>query len=215
MQDRGAKSRAIALPWSFRSRNHVIAVWRAVARRAVVFITAFAVVIVVVNGVLGYMIIGNAPDNAVSRVDAVVVLGGEHDGREAYGLALARRGIASTVVLSDPYPVSDPLMRKACSQRDFAVEVICLRPDPATTRGEATMTRTLVEERNWKSILVISWRFHLTRARLLFCRCLSSSGVSVAAQAVPRHYGLPLWYWQYIYFYQFAGIANAVTTGNC
>jgi hypothetical protein len=83
--------------------------WRT-ARRTAAFITAFAAVIVALNGVADYIIFGNAADSAVSRVFAVVVLGGEHDDREGYGLALARQELASTVVFSDPYPSADPLM---------------------------------------------------------------------------------------------------------
>lgn len=190
------------------------AVWHS-ARRTAVFITTVVTVMVVLNGAAGYIILGNAADSARSRVDAIVVLGGEHDGREGYGLTLARQGLASAVVLSDPYPAADPLMRRMCLRRNDAVEVVCSRPDPATTRGEAIMTRRLARERNWKRILIVSWRYHLPRARLVFHQCLSATGISITVKAVPRHYVLPLWYWQYMYFYQFAGIAKAVTTDYC
>lgn len=188
--------------------------WRT-AQRTAAFFTAFATVIVALNGVVGYIIFGNAADGAVSRVDAVVVLGGEHDGREAYGLAVARSGLAPTVVLSDPYPAADRVMSQMCLRRHDAVEVICSRPDPATTRGEAMMTRRLAIERHWKSILIVSWRYHLPRARLIFYQCFSNMELSIAAKAVPRHYVLPVWYWQFIYFYQFAGIAQAVSIDHC
>ncbi|WP_231996792.1 YdcF family protein [Mycobacterium scrofulaceum] len=172
------------------------------------------VAIVAVTGVAGYFVFSNATDSAESHVDAIVVLGGEHDGREGYALGLARRGIAPTVVLSNPYRAADPVMRKSCLQKD-GVEVLCIKPDPPTTRGEAIMTRRLAVERNWKSVLVLSWRFHLPRARLIFSRCLSNIGVSTVAKAVPRQYSLPVWYWEYIYFYQFAGIAKAITIDDC
>jgi uncharacterized SAM-binding protein YcdF (DUF218 family) len=185
------------------------------AQRAAAFITTSAAVIVSLNGAAGYIIFGNAVDSAVSRVDAVIVLGGEHDGREGYGLALARQGLASAVVLSDPYPAADPLMSRMCLPRNDVVEVICSRPDPATTRGEAMMTRRLAGEHDWKRILIVSWRYHLPRARFVFHQCLSAMSVSIAAKAVPRHYVLPVWYWQYIYLYQFAGIAKAATIDHC
>lgn len=190
------------------------AVWHG-ARRTAVLITALATVGVALNGTVGYLIFGNAVDSAVSHVDAVVVLGGEHDGRERYGVALARQGIASTVLLSNPYPASDPVMKRMCLRRNDAVEVICSRPDPLTTRGEAIMTRRLARERNWHKILIVTWRFHLPRARLVFHQCLSGTGVSIAAKAVPRQYVLPVWYWEYIYLYQFAGIAKAVSVDHC
>jgi uncharacterized SAM-binding protein YcdF (DUF218 family) len=185
------------------------------ARRMAVSIAALAAVMVGLNGIAGYIILSNAPDSAVSRVDAVVVLGGEHDGREDYGLALARQGLASTVVLSDPYPSSDPVMSRICLRHYGVVEVICSRPEPSTTRGEAIMMRRLALERNWTKILILSWRYHLPRARLVFQQCLSGMGVSIAAKAVPRQYILPVWYWQYIYLYQFAGIAKAETMDHC
>jgi uncharacterized SAM-binding protein YcdF (DUF218 family) len=185
------------------------------ARRATAFITALATVIGVLNGVAGYIIFGRAADSVVSHVDAVVVLGGEHDGRENYGVTLATEGLASTVLLSDPYPADDPLMSQICLSDHGRVEVICRRPDPENTRGEALMTRRLAVERRWRSILILSWQFHLPRARLVFDQCLSNIGVAVAVKAVPRHYVLPVWYWQYLYLYQFAGFVKAVSVDPC
>ncbi|UMB70707.1 YdcF family protein [Mycobacterium paraterrae] len=163
------------------------------------------------NGVAGYAIFSNAVDSPPSHADAVVVLGGEHDGREDYGLALARSGLASTVVLSNPYSSSDQVMNRVC--HDASVEVLCVRPEPSTTHGEALLTRQLVRERHWTKIVLVTWRYHLPRARLIFRRCLS--GVSIAAKAVPRQYVLPVWYWQYLYLYQFGGIVKAMTVDRC
>jgi uncharacterized SAM-binding protein YcdF (DUF218 family) len=143
------------------------------------------------------------------------VLGGEHDGREDFGLALAPQVHASTVVLSDPYPASDRLMKRMCLPRKPGIEVICSRPDPSTTQGEEMMTRRLAGERHWRNILIVSWRYHLPRARLIFNQCLSGMGVSTAAKAVPRQYVLPVRYWQYVYLYQFAGIVKAVASDRC
>lgn len=189
-------------------------VWRG-ARRLTVLVTGLATVTMALNSAIGYPVYSNAADSALTHVDAVVVLGGEHDGREAYGLGLAREGLASTVLLSNPYRATDRVMKRMCLRRNDAVEVICSRPDPPTTRGEAMMTRRLARERNWHRILIVSWRYHLPRARLVFDQCLSGGNVSVAAKAVTRHYELPVWYWQYIYLYQSIGIAKALTTDRC
>jgi uncharacterized SAM-binding protein YcdF (DUF218 family) len=188
---------------------------RRTVTRATVVIAAFAAAVVIVNGIAGFVVFSDAADDDPSRVDAIVVLGGEHDGREDYGLALARRGVAPTLLLSNPYRAADYVMRRLCTGRSGPIEVICSRPDPTTTRGEAVMTRRLATQRNWKKILIVTWRYHLPRARLVFGQCLSSDGVSIAAEAVPRRYVLPVWYWEYIYFYQFAGIAKAVSVEHC
>lgn len=194
--------------------GHQSGVWVGI-RRAAAVLTTLATLGVALNSVLGYVIFGNAVESTVSRVDAVVVLGGEHDGREGYGVALARQGLASAVVLSDPYPTTDPIMSRMCLHRNETVDVICSRPDPSTTRGEAIMTRRLARERHWHSILIVSWRYHLPRARLVFDQCLSAMNISITATAVPRHYVLPLWYWQYLYLYQFGGIVKAVAADHC
>jgi len=196
------------------AEHQVSAFWKR-ARRTVVLITTLATAVAALNGALGYIILSNAAESALEHVDAVVVLGGEHDGRERYGLTLARQGLASTVLLSNPYPAADPLMNQMCLPRSGAVEVICSRPNPMTTHGEAIMTRRLVRERHWHKILIVTWRYHIPRARLVFDQCLSGQGVSVAAKGTPRQYVLPFWYWQYIYLYQFSGIAKALTTDHC
>jgi len=190
------------------------AVWRG-ARRSAVLATGLVTVAIALNSAIGYTVYSNAADSVLSRVDAVVVLGGEHDGREAYGLGLAQRGLASTVLLSNPYGPTDPVMKRMCLHRNDAIEVICSRPDPLTTRGEAMMTRRLARERNWHKILIVTWRYHLPRARLVFHQCLSGEGVSIAAKATPRQYVLPVWYWQYIYLYQSTAIAKALSADRC
>jgi len=194
-----------------RAEHQPHPVWKA-ARRAAVFITTMLTAVVSVISAVGYVVFGNAADDAISRVDAVVVLGGEHDGREAYGLGLAQRGLAPTVVLSNPYPKEDPVMGRICLHRNDAIEVICLRPEPLTTHGEAIMTRRLASERHWRKILVVSWRYHLARANLVFRQCFSGTSVSTAVKAVPRQYVMPVWYWEFIYLYQSAGIAKALLT---
>jgi uncharacterized SAM-binding protein YcdF (DUF218 family) len=190
------------------------AIWHGACRTAFLT-TTFTTVILALNGMVGYTFFSNAADSAVSHVDAIVVLGGEHDGRERYGVALGRKGLASTVLLSNPYRAADPVMKRMCLRRNDVVEVICARPDPLTTRGEALMTRRLARERNWHRILIVTWRYHLPRARLVFGQCLSGEDVSVAAEAVPRNYVLPVWYWQYIYLYQSTGIAKALSIDRC
>jgi uncharacterized SAM-binding protein YcdF (DUF218 family) len=185
------------------------------ARRTAALVSASITAIAALNGAAGYAVFSNAADSPMSHVDAVVVLGGEHDGREDYGLALARQGLASTVVLSNPYPATDRVMTRMCVHRNETVEVLCVRPEPSTTHGEALLTRRLARERHWTKVMIVSWRYHLPRTRLIFRQCLSSLGVSITAKAVPRQYVLPVWYWQYIYLYQFGGIMKATTVDRC
>jgi uncharacterized SAM-binding protein YcdF (DUF218 family) len=194
--------------------NRVKAIGR-VAQRIAVYFIVLVIAIVALNGAAGYLIFSRVADSPASRVDAVVVLGGEHDGRESYGMTLVRQRLASALVLSNPYSPSDKVMARMCQHRKGGVDVICARPEPSTTCGEAMMTRRLAEERHWKRILILSWQQHLPRAGLIFRQTLSGMGISVTVRAVPRQYVLPIWYWQYVYFYQFAGIAKAMIAEHC
>lgn len=183
-------------------------------RRVAVVVTATLLVVLVSNGIIGFLVLSRAHGDPLQRADAIIVLGGEHDGREAYGLQLARDGWAKTVVLSDPYGPKDPVMRDACRPR-ADVEVICRAPIPSTTRGEAVIMRELAKQRGWTKIIVASWRYHLPRARLVFAQCYSDRSAAVVMQAVPRSYHLSFVHWELIYAYQWGGLAKAVWQGDC
>ncbi len=170
--------------------------------------------VLVLIGATGFAVFSEAPDDPLKRVDAVVVLAGDHDGREDYGLGLARRGLAQAVVLSDPYPTSDDVMRRACNETIAGVEVICGRPLAETTRGEASMVRRLADTRGWRSIIVVSWRFHLPRARMIFSQCFSNSPDALIMHAVPRAYRFNLAEWEYTYLYQYGAMVKALSQGQ-
>lgn len=81
------------------------------SRRLLVAIEAIVLVMAIIlvdMGISGYFVFANAKIDQLEHADAIIVLGGEHDGREDYGLQLARDGWASTVVLSNPYLQGTP-----------------------------------------------------------------------------------------------------------
>jgi uncharacterized SAM-binding protein YcdF (DUF218 family) len=183
--------------------------------RTAMLVTVIILVLLLVIGISGLWVFTRAKEDALERVDAIVVLGGEHDGREEYGLSLARQGLAATVVLSNPYRPDDPIMRRFCADRHDGIEVICRSPVPSTTRGEALIARQLATERNWHRIIVVTWRFHLPRARLVFAQCFSPESGSATFRAVPRAYYYSVVRWELTYLYQYTGFVKALTQGRC
>jgi uncharacterized SAM-binding protein YcdF (DUF218 family) len=181
---------------------------------AVEAVVAVVAICLVDMGISGYVLFTNATVDEVQHADAIMVLGGDHDGREDYGLNLARDHWASTVVFSDPYEPDDLVMQRVC-RNTGDVEVICRRPSPLTTRGESDMMRQLARERGWSRIIVVSWRYHLPRARLIFRQCFSDQPGSTIMVAVPRPYRFSLLEWELVYAYQFGGLAKAITLGEC
>lgn len=171
--------------------------------------------ILILVGVSGAFLYTNAREDPIRKVDAVVVLGGEHDGREDYGLSLVREGVAPVLLLSDPYSPSDTTMRRVCQESVANVEVLCKRPEPLTTRGEAILARQLGQERGWKSVIVVSWRYHLPRARRIFEQCFSPDPGALIMRAVPRNYDFSIAHWEFTYLYQNIGTVKNALQPEC
>lgn len=185
-------------------------------RRALTVIATVLVVGLLLVAGVGTVVFRYAPQDDVRHADAVFVLGGEHDGREDYGIQLVRDGVAPVLVLSNPYRASDPVIRRACDTRLRGVEVLCVKPKPATTLGEALLIRQLARERGWKTVVVASWQYHLPRARFIFRHCYSAAPDSTVMRAVPRDYRLTAGSWEYTYLYQFFALGKAIMeSGKC
>ena len=108
-------------------------------------------------------------DDRVTKADAVMVLAGEQR-RLPVGLELVERGVAPLLVISDGLDPRWTRANRLCRYGD-PERVVCIRPDPYSTRGEARLAARLARERGWDSLVVVSSRFHLFRARMLFERC--------------------------------------------
>jgi uncharacterized SAM-binding protein YcdF (DUF218 family) len=184
-----------------------------IRRLALVIIAAIVAGNIVLCGV-GYLVFNRAASSPLGMADAILVLAGEHDGREEYGISLAQRGLARTVVLSNPYRSEDKLMRRLCDARYDRIEVVCSEPDQTTTRGEAMMTRELVTQRQWQKLIVVTWRFHIPRTRFIFGSCLPPA-TEVSYVAVPRQYLYSLAVWEFQYLYQYAAFAKAAVSPPC
>ncbi|WP_231706755.1 MULTISPECIES: YdcF family protein [Tsukamurella] len=175
-------------------------------------VTLVVVLVLAAVGGVGYAMFGVDRQDPLRKVDAIIVLGGEHDGREQYGIRLAQEGWSTNLVLSNPYGHSDSTMRDLCSTRIDGISVTCQVPAPSTTRGEAMFTESLAKQNGWASVIVISWGYHLARSRYIFDNCYSGETVM---RAVPREYDYGPADWELIYLYQFFGTAKAVVQGSC
>lgn len=166
---------------------------------------------------VGYMAFYRDNQDPLQHVDAIVVLGGDDDGRENYGRQLALNGYADTLVVSNPYPYhrgSDPVrranMRNLCNSSTPELQVVCFEPEPATTRGEAMFVEKIANDRGWTSVMVITWRYHLVRADYIFGQCYEGQ---VAMRSVPRSYDQTIGGWFDTFAYQFGGLIKAAAIG--
>jgi len=134
---------------------------------AIMYVLVFAVLYAI--GVGLFLLDGDDP--LPRRADAVVVLAGSKK-RLPVALALMRAHEAPTLVVSTDAADHDPARFRLCTgPKPHGYTLICRRADPFSTRGEARLTRQLVLEHGWRSLVVVSSRYHLFRAQKLFERC--------------------------------------------
>jgi uncharacterized SAM-binding protein YcdF (DUF218 family) len=109
---------------------------------------------------------------APAKADVVVVLSG---GRERLppALALIRRGVAKTLAISSVSRTKPwPLGHRLCRARRYAgATVLCFDAIPFSTRGEAETVARLARARGWTRVVVVTSRFHITRAHVVVRRC--------------------------------------------
>ena len=117
--------------------------------------------------------------DGVRRADAIVVLGpGPNGERLRRAGQLLEHHIAPYLVVSEPKRMgARSQLRAWCSER----RATCFRARPFTTRGEARHVARLARQRNWRSIIVVTSRYHVVRARLLFRRCFRGTTMVVGA----------------------------------
>jgi uncharacterized SAM-binding protein YcdF (DUF218 family) len=117
------------------------------------------------------------------RADAVVVLAGDHL-RLGKALELMTRHVAPTLVISDGLAPGWRQANRLCHGA-ARFRVVCFRPVPYSTRGEARAVAGMAAARGWRSVLVVTSTYHVTRARLLFDRCVGPR-VSVTGSTYRR-----------------------------
>jgi uncharacterized SAM-binding protein YcdF (DUF218 family) len=129
-------------------------------------------------------------EDAPGKADAVVVLSGSKHQRLDRGLELMREGVAPTLVISGGYDPRQPRASQLCrAGHNDGFRVLCFTPDPDSTQGEAEEVGRLAAEHRWRRVLIVTSRFHVTRARMLFDRCLAGDadavGVSYPSRDIP------------------------------
>ena len=118
-------------------------------------------------------------EDGAGTADAVVVLAGSHSRLEP-GVRLVARGAAPLLVISDGNEPGWTRANRLCAGRG-EVRTLCVDPRPFSTQGEARAIARLARSRRWRRIVVVTSRYHVTRARMLFRRCTDAEVAAVAA----------------------------------
>jgi len=111
---------------------------------------------------------------------AVVIFSGGQGERLARAMTVARRDGAVLVIPNGTDP-SWPQANRLCAGNQ-GLEVVCPKPSPDTTRGEARAVARLAKARHWSVLVLVTSTYHVTRARLVLQRCYDGRLFVVAAR---------------------------------
>ncbi|MFH5878510.1 YdcF family protein [Arthrobacter sp. NA-172] len=155
------------------------------------------------------------PADDPAHADVLFVLG-PPDQRISYAEQRMQQGYAPTLAFSSPTGKDGRFEADICNTgRPY--RVICFRPDPFTTQGEARALRDLSSQHGWKSADVLTAQFHVTRSRVIVDRCYKGEPHMLAYRN-----GLPLvsltdptYSWAYQYLYQTAAFVKVPLHAEC
>jgi uncharacterized SAM-binding protein YcdF (DUF218 family) len=162
-------------------------------------------VILVVAVVAGLPVYVRPQIDPLRHADAILVLGGVEYDRYPFGIVLGERGWAPIVVLS-----VDPWRTGFCATPHPHLNLRCFIADPPTTKGEAHELHRLAANYGWRTVIVVTFRPHISRARFILERCFDGNLVMVES---PAHLSVLEWAFEYVY--QTAGYAREVLEPGC
>jgi uncharacterized SAM-binding protein YcdF (DUF218 family) len=139
-----------------------------------------------------------------AKADAVALLSGGAGDRLPKAQQIMERGVAGVLVIPNGHDPTWVPANRLCDQPQ-RFEVICPSPKPNSTRGEAEVIGRLAAERRWRRVVVVTSRYHVTRAGILVRRCVRGS-VSVVAST--PNAGVASWTEHVVH--EWGGLASAM-----
>ncbi len=155
------------------------------------------------RGLGAFLIVGDR----LKKSDAVVALGGGGEWRVVEAVRLIDQRYAPRLVLTEPGEINpgegpgSQYFRMVAIENGlspFAIEVT--DGIQASTHDEAVAVLRLMEQHDYKSIIVVTDPFHTQRTRIIFRDVFQGSGRTVRVHPVPHH-----WYRSDTWFLSAAG----------
>lgn len=153
------------------------------ARRWWIGVIIALVVLLAVEIPLAVGVLHPRIDAVPDGVDAVYAIGPADDHMAQARALMKQTGASTLVVTISVDPRTGTQYRKDFCDPSPDWKVICLVPDPYTTRGEASTLRRLVATYGWRHVVVLTDKPHVTRTRLWMDKCVPVPVTVVAASA--------------------------------
>lgn len=170
-----------------------------------------ACVLLIAAVIAGVPVYVRPQTDPLRHADAILILGGTGQDRYPFGIELGVQGWAPTVVISlERLGMNDPWARKYCAKANPKFDTRCFVPDPPNTVGEARELRRLAARFGWRTVIVVTFRPHISRARFILAQCFDGDLVMVASPAQ-----LSFSQWSFEYVKQTAAYVRAAVQPGC
>jgi uncharacterized SAM-binding protein YcdF (DUF218 family) len=167
-------------------------------------------VLVLIAALAGVPVYVRPAVDPLRHADAILVLGGYEYDRYEVGFKLALEGWAPAVAVSNPAGANDPWLTKYCAEPHPKFALYCFIPDPRSTAGEAREFRRLADLHGWRTVIAVTFRPHVSRARFILRQCFDGDLMMVASPPEVSPVRLA-----YEYVYQTAGFVKAALKPAC
>lgn len=207
---------------------------RGIVRRLLVFLAVGVAAAAVWGAVEGGRYLQH--EDPLQKADALFVLAGTRLERPLEALDLYREGYAPVILLSPgtqeyaervasargiSIHMEGELLRETLVRAGVPASAIIIGDGPVdSTAGEAVMLKRIIAQRHWRSIIVITSKYHTRRTRFAMRRALEGTGVTIVVRASrydtfdPAHWWRrradvrnALWEWQKLIAYEL-GLAD-------
>ena len=144
--------------------------------KKLIIIAIIILIIVRIGANLGSFLIVN---DELHKADAIVVFSGDNGPRTEKGVELLKGGLGDYLILSGGIVYDDvtmaELMKNYAMKLEVPEENILIDDKAATTHENAEFTKDIIEESNFKSIIVVTSEYHSRRSKLAMKKVLENT----------------------------------------
>ena len=139
-------------------------------------IVATLILLIIIAANLGNLLIVN---DELNKADAIVVFSGDNGPRTEKGVELLKEGLGDYLILSGGVVYDDVTMAELMKNHALKLGVpenkILLDDKASTTHENAEFTKEIIEENNFKSVIVVTSEYHSRRSKLAMEKALENT----------------------------------------
>ena len=145
-------------------------------KKIIISIIATVVLISIIGANLGKFLVQS---DKLEKADAIAVFSGDNGPRTERAVELLKEGYADYLILSGGKVYDDVTMAELMKNHAIKLGVdeskILIDDESATTNENADFTADIIEEKNFKSVIVVTSDYHTRRSKLAMEKALEDT----------------------------------------